>query len=197
MELRLHAVTDFLNEQAWFQQIKAKWEELDPQSRSYLKIAGGAATALLFLYLILSSVWGVHKLKKELSEKNDLLMMIQSANDEMHRLRNSGVTAAAPPAGTWPTYFDQVAASVGIDKSILTTSAEKPGTAGDVAKETLYDLSLKKATIRQVVKFAYQLENGGQPIKLRNLTIDTGGDMTGYLDATLAISAFTLNEAKK
>ena len=106
MELKLHAVTDFLNEQDWFQQLKAKWEELDPQSRGYLKIAGGAATALLFLYLVLSSIWSVHKLKKELSEKNDLLMMIQSANDEMHRLRETARPGRAPPAGTWTTYFE-------------------------------------------------------------------------------------------
>jgi hypothetical protein len=197
MELRLHAVTDFLNEQAWFQQVKAKWEELDPQSRGYLKIAGSASAALIVLYLILSSVWGVHKLKKDLSEKTDLLALIDNANTEIRRLRDSGTPPPAPPAGSWSSYFETVASNAGIDKSILTVSAEKPGNTGEVAKEALYDLSLKKTTIRQVVKYAYTLENGSQPVKLRNLSIDTNADPSGYMDATISVSTFTLNEAKK
>jgi hypothetical protein len=44
MEMRLDAVTDFLNDQPWFQQLKQKWEELDPQSRTYLQIAAVIGT---------------------------------------------------------------------------------------------------------------------------------------------------------
>ena len=29
--------SDQVSQSAWFQQLKAKWEELDPQSRLYLK----------------------------------------------------------------------------------------------------------------------------------------------------------------
>ena len=79
----------------------------------------------------------------------------------------------------------------------MTVSAEKPGASGEVAKESLFDLSLKKVSIRQVVKLAYFLESGSQPVKLRNLSIDTNADASGYLDATLSVSTFTLNEGKK
>src|SRR6266481_4632392 len=116
MELKLDSVTDFLNEQAWAQQLKAKWEELDPQSRSYLKVAGIAASVLLFLFLIFSSIWSVHKLKQELSDKTDLLTMVQNANDEMRRLRETGTPP--PPAdasGPWNSYFESVATTAGID----------------------------------------------------------------------------------
>lgn len=198
MELRLHAVTDFLNEQPWFQQLKAKWEELDPQSRGYLKIAAASATALLFLYLVLSSLWGVHQLKRELADKNELLTMINSANDEVRRLHETGTPPpAADQAGNWGSYFETMASNSGLDKSAMTVSAEKPGTGGAATKESLFDIALKKATIRQVVKFAYFVENGNRPVKLRNLVIDTNADPSGYLDATLSVSAFSLNEGKK
>ena len=50
--------------------------------------------------------------------------------------------------------------------------------------------------IKQVVRYAASLESGSRPIKLRNLLIDTKTDPSGYLDATLALSAFTLVEQK-
>ena len=62
----------------------------------------------------------------------------------------------------------------------------------DQAKEAMFDLKLKHVTIRQVVRYAFFLESGGKPVKLRNLTIDTKGDPSGYLDATLAVSGFAV-----
>jgi hypothetical protein len=197
MELKLDSVTDFITGQEWFQKLKGKWEELDPQSKSYLKIAATATGTLLFLYLIFGSLWGIHKLKKELAEKSDLLLMIHNANDEMHRLHENGSIAPdqAPP-GPWNAYFETIATSSGIDKSILTLSPEKTGPTADIAKESIFDLSLKKTTIRQIVKFAYFLENGTRPVKLRGISVDTGADPTGYMDATLSVSAFTLIDDK-
>jgi type II secretory pathway component PulM len=198
MELKLDSVVDLLNEQEWFQQVKAKWDELDPQSRLYLKVAGLVAGVLLFLYLILSSLWGVHSLKRDLAAKTELLSMIDNANEEIRRLRESGATALTSDIGatSWSDYFDSTATASSIDKGIMTVSSSKPGTGGDVAKEELFDLSLKKANIRQVIKLAYNLENGMRPVKVRSISIDTGADPSGFLDATLSVSAFTSTAPK-
>jgi type II secretory pathway component PulM len=197
MEFKLTAVTDFLNEQSWFQELKQKWEELDPQSRSYLKIAGSATFALLLIYFTLASMWSVHNLKKESTEKSDLLSLIQNANEELKRLRESGPPATADATGKWDVLFDQISAASGIDKSTMTVSAEKPGANSEVAKEALFDISLKKVTIRQVVKLAFGLESASRPVKVRNLSIDTNADPAGYVDAQLAVSAFSLIAEKK
>src|SRR6185437_13393945 len=109
--------------------------------------------------------------------KKELLSMIQSANQEIRGLRASGVPQEIPPAsGPWNTYFEQIAGNAGIDKANLTVSAEKEGPPSDLAKESFFDLSLKKSTIRQAVKFAYFLESGMRPVKLRGLSIDTNAD---------------------
>jgi len=192
MELKLDSITDFLSEQEWYQQLKAKWEELDPQSRLYLRIASAVTAGLLFLFLVFSSIMNVHQLRWQLGQRQALLSMIQSANSEIRGLRASGVPAdLAGQGGPWDAYFETIASNAGIDKADLTVSPEKEGQSGEVAKESLFDLSLKKSTIRQAVKFAYFLENGSRPVKLRNLSINTHADPTGYIDATLAISAFT------
>ena len=57
-------------------------------------------------------------------------------------------------------------------------------------------MAVKHANIKQVVKFAQGLEAGARPVKLRDLIIDTKPDGSGYLDATLSVSAFSLVQAK-
>ena len=197
MELKFDAITDSLSEQEWVQQLKVKWEEMDPQSRAYLKMTGLAALLLGLLYLILSTMWHVHSLKSELSEKSELLMTIQGANEEMRRLHEAGTPQVTDQAGPWNTYFEGITTNAGMDKSIVSISPEKPTGSGDTVKESLFDLTFKKATIRQVVKFAWFLENGARPVKIRNLSIDTNADPSGYLEATLSISAFSITESKE
>lgn len=183
-----------LNEQQWFQELRGKWDELDPQSRTYLKLATVGGSALLFLILVGSSVWGVHKLKRELAEKADLLVLLQGANDELRRLKeaNSAAAAGAEAGGPWSVYFEGIASGSGIDKASLTVGSEKPGNTTDSSKEALVDVSIRHVSIKQIVRFTYALENGSRPAKLRNLTIDTKNDPSGYLDANLAVSGFTL-----
>lgn len=195
----LTGISDWLGEQEWFNQLKAKWEELEPQNRVYFK-AGGVAGALLFLMmLVLSAVWSVHSLKNELADKTELVASIQAANDELRRLKDETAGSAAASAGaaaggggTWTSYFENVGNTVGVDKTSLTVSNDKPGATSEQAKESLYDLSLKHVSIKQVVRYAFSIENGSRPVKLRNLSIDTHADPQGYMDATLAVSAFAL-----
>lgn len=192
------ALTEFLNEQPWFQQIKSKYEELDPQSRTYLKFAAFGSSILLVIIIILSFIWSVYSLKSELTEKRKLLSLIQVANDEMRQFQDIIPSAASGGKGTdkdsvpWSTYFELLTGNAGLDKSALTISSEKAGNSNDQTKEILFDLNLKHVNIKQVVRYAFFLENGQRPVKLRNLSIDTKGDSSGYLDATLSVSAFTL-----
>jgi hypothetical protein len=189
------SASDWLNEQEWFRQLKAKWEEVDPQSRTYIKAAGAGGAVLIVFGMLFSAIWNVHSLKSDLADKQQLLTLIQNANEELRRLRDE--TAGSPAAnggggGPWAPYFETVGANAGVDKAALTISPEKPGANSDQAKETLYDLSLKHVSIKQIVRYAFGLENGSRPVKLRNLSIDTHADPEGYMDATLSVSGFAL-----
>lgn len=191
---------DKLNEQVWFQQLKGKWEELDPQSRTYLRAAGIGLSSLLVLVLVLSSIFSVRALRHDLNERTELLGTIQTAGDEMRRLRESNPAVASgsePESGPWAPYFETIATQAGMEKSVVTIGEEKPGTNSELAKEALIEVSLKKVNIKQVVRYAFQLESGRRPVKLRNLTIDTQMDPSGYLNATLAVSAFKLVTTEK
>ena len=193
------SAVDFINEQAWFQEAKTKWEELDPKSKMYLRFAGFGISVLAVLSILASVMWSVHSLKGDLLEKRALLAMVQNATDEMRRLREntpSGASGAGASntdaAGGWNGYFETIAGSAGVDKAALGISVDKAGASSDQSKEHLFELGLKHVNIKQITRFAFMLESGQRPVKLRNLTIDTKSDRSGYLDATLAVSAFTL-----
>lgn len=194
------SISDWLNEQVWFQELKTKWEELDPQSRTYLKFAGVGASFLLLILLVLTSIWSVYSLKRDLSDRRSLLNTIQTSNDEIRRLKETIPTAALQAAeggggdkeGGWHGYFESLATQAGLDKTSLSIEGEKAGPSTDQTKETFFDINLKHINIKQAVRYALALESGERPVKLRNLLIDTKSDPTGYLDATLAVSAFSL-----
>lgn len=194
----LSKLIDSLNEQEWYQELKGKWDELDPQSQLYLKLAVGIALILAVLMIMINALWSVHKMKVEFSEKNELLRMIQNANTELQQLKDTAASSSilAGAGDPWGLYFTNIAGSSGISKESLTISDEKNGSVTDLSKESLFDLNLKHVNIRQVVRYAFTLENGGRPIKLRNLQIDTKGDPEGYLDATLSVSTFALQANK-
>ncbi|MCM2324117.1 MAG: type II secretion system protein M [Oligoflexia bacterium] len=186
------SLSDFLANQEWAQQLKAKWEELDPESQFYLRIGAIGGTLLLILFALVSLVWSTYSLKKEVAAKAELVQVLQNANDELRRLRTAGApTATTPSNEPWNAYLTNAATSLGLGKENFSVSDEKKGTESDQMKESLFDLTLKKVTIRQIIRLSFTLENGPRPVKLRNLLIDTKEDPAGYMDATLAVSAFT------
>ncbi len=194
LKLWLQRLSEKINEQTWFQQLKLKWDELDPQSKIYVKSGGITVTLLFIMVFTLNSMWNVHKLKQEIKEKSDLITLIESSHDEIKRLQdlsnisNSDTQNSVP----WTSYLETTATTAGIEKASLTIDAEKPGPTTDLSKESLFDINLKHVNIKQVVRYIFQLESGNRPVKIRNLKIDTHSDPTGYMDSTLSISAFSL-----
>lgn len=203
------SIGEKIAEMGWFQQLRSKWEELDPQSRGYLRSAAVVGGILLALGLVTLSIWRVESLKTELNEKTELLTMIQNASDELRRLQDSGFSRLdEESAGPWAPYIESQAQSAGIDRTSLTVGEEKPAqapTTGGRGKgsslkepafqESLIEVSLKKINVKQLVRFAHGIEQGRRPVKVRSLNIETQPDLSGYLNATLAVSAFKAGTA--
>lgn len=199
LESMLQQIVDRLNDQVWYQQIKTQWNSLDNESKKNAKLIFSLGSTILIIGSMIYANMSLNQLRAELSEKNDLIRQIGSATDELKRLREQSIrpTAQDNPSQTWTAFLEGIVTGAGIEKSSLTVSAEKPGQAGDQSKESLFDLQLKKITIRQAVKVAFALENAARPIKLRNLLIDTHADPEGYLDAAMSISGFAVKSEEK
>ncbi|HTL12703.1 MAG TPA: hypothetical protein VL588_09465, partial [Bdellovibrionota bacterium] len=101
--------------------------------------------------------------------------------------------AAADVQPNWPAYFKGKATTAGMDPGAVSVSPEKKGNPGTSTTESMYELQLKRINVRQLTQFAYYVENGDQPVKLKNLKIETDGN-EGYLNASLDISSFALKK---
>src|ERR1700687_192900 len=101
-------VSEWLNEQIWFQQLKVKWEELDPQSRIYLQFAAAGGAVLITVFALFSFYWNVHTTRQELINKSELLSMVSSATDELRTLQasNSSLAGGGGSSEPWPVYFE-------------------------------------------------------------------------------------------
>lgn len=209
-------ISDQIRESQAFQQLKGKWDDLDAQSKMYLKFAAVGAGLILSVLICLMAIWSVHGLKDEYLSKHALLAEVQEANTEIKKLRSIAPNASTPTSPineqkqSWPDYLDSIATSSGIPKEGFTLSQEKPGPASEQAKEYLYEITLNHITPKKLIHFIFNLENGKRPVKVRNLTTSTSnlskGSATnsdkqdnpsenntpGYLNVEIAISAFTL-----
>ncbi len=209
--------SDKIQDQVWYQQGKAKWDERDARAKMAIKYASLIGGGALLIGLVGSSVYSVADQKHEIDEKLGLVQKIQSAQDELRRLRE--VTAQFNGAGDqpWGQFITAKAMPAGIDPSTLTIVSEiviaanaaattkdvrgkskdpkdaaPPSSAGP--EETVVEAGIKKINVRQLAKFLHEIENGGATVKVRKLQIDTHPDESGYLDATVVVSAFRLKQ---
>ena len=130
------SLSDRITEQEAFQQLKSKWEELDPQSKTYLRFLIGGVVGVSVIFFSLNFIWSVHSLKSEVSEKTELLSILQNANDELKRLKDltSSLSSESKATGPWAPYFETLASSAGIEKTALNSSPEKAGAPHDMSK---------------------------------------------------------------
>jgi hypothetical protein len=188
---------EWLATQQWWQELEGKWNELEPQQQLYSKVGSFLAISLTVLISLFNFFWTVRSLRNQISEKSELLTYIQNSNDELRHLRDTNSGVSAGDNSPWDAYVKARASDAGIDAAGVVVSPERPGAKSDIADESVLDVSVKHVSIKNVVRYAFGLETGQRPIKLKDLKIDTKADPAGYMDATLTISGFNLKETGK
>ena len=79
---------------------------------------------------------------------------------------------------------------LGLEKEHLSISNERPGQTTEHSKEIQFDITLKHINVKQLVRMIHALESGSRAVRLRNLVVEEKSEGSGYLDATLNLSAF-------
>jgi hypothetical protein len=203
--------SDKIQDQVWFQQLKAKWDELDSRAKTFVKYASLFGGIALSVGLVGSSLYSVAATKSEIDEKLALIQKIQSSQDELRRLRDVTSRFGGGEGGPWADFLREKAQPAGFDPSVVVIASETPvgakpaeapkgkdakGAAPMVSgpEETIVEVGLKRVNVRQLVKYVHEIENGGRTVKVRRLQIDTAPDESGYLDASVSVSAFRLKQ---
>lgn len=193
----LQKLVDGIQEQPTFQKLRAKWDELDAQSRTYLQGAAAVGGVLLVGWATVGSWWKVHSIRGEIADKEEIIRMVQGASDEMRELRDRipPSRSAEPDSQPWNAYFESVAGTAGLDKANMEISTESAGQVRELSKESFFEISLKKVNVKQLTRFSFQVENGARPVKIRRLSVETKPDLSGYLDAKISVAVYTMKTA--
>lgn len=197
---------DKIQDEVWFQQIKEKWDNLEPTEKFYVKL-GGLGSALLGSVIALAVfAYSTHSLTKMKRIKSDIALFISNSSDEIRKLR--AITGTQPPVLSapaasasptpiaqtapviWSSVFDSIMSTANIDRSKVSYFVEKPGGQIGSTKELLYDVTVQEINLRQAVKLAVQLESASQPIKVRHVSLANVGAL-GAMNVKFAISAFS------
>lgn len=209
--------SDKIQDQVWFQQLKVKWDELDARAKIAIKYTSLIGGTVLTLGLVGTNLYSVAEKKKNIDERLSLITKIQSAQDELRRLKDVTSRFNGADAQPWAEFLQSKAPTAGFDPSVIKVVSEKivsdssasgakdaktakdtkttsPASGITGPEETVLEAEIKHINVRQLVKFVHEVENGGRTVKVRRLKIDTNPDASGFLDATLSVSAFKLKQ---
>jgi hypothetical protein len=214
-------LSDKIQDQTWFQQGKVKWDELDARAKMAVKYTLLIGSAVGLTGLVGTSLYSVAAQKREIEEKLGLIQKIQSAQEELKRLKDVTTRFNGGGDQPWSQFLQEKATPAGIDPSAVQVGTETVVASGAAApapsakspkgskdakdkdpaptsaagpEETVVEATLKKINVRQLTKYLQEIENGGRTVKVRRLQVDTHPDESGYLDATVVVSAFRLKQ---
>ncbi len=212
-------LSDKIQDQVWFQQLKVKWDELDSRTRvalKYLFLIGSSVGIVGFVGMNVLSVSGK---KKDIDDRLALIAKIQGSQEELRRLKDVTSRFNGGDDQPWAEFLQSKAQPAGFDPAALAivsakvvsaaaapspkekTAAKDPKSAATPLpagitgpEETVVEATLKHVNVRQLTRFVHEIENGGRTVKIRRLQVDTAPDDTGFLDATLMVSAFKIRQ---
>lgn len=189
------SASEWLTEQSWFDDLKMRWQDLDPRSRGTIKLGAlGLGVVLSFLTMI-SVLSGVTSARSDYYARLEMAGTLDAATAELKSLkRRTGAETGGEMPTPWSEKFGRIATESSIDPSAMIVGPETPGKQNELVKEGIFDLSFKNITIRQLVGFLIKLQTSGSPARLDAIEINTVG-AEGYLDAKTRVSALTVSPA--
>ncbi len=189
-------IREKLEGQAWFQELMTKWDEMDPRVRKNLSLGIVGGGVLILFVSCFTFYWSVRSSEKELYQKQAIIQMLQTSAEEMRMLRASRIGGANVESGGWSGYFTDVAQMSRVQPESLLVSDPKKLDSKNSVQENIFEITLKKITLSQLRDYAYSIEHGTRPVKIRNLEVDTELNPEGYLSAKISVSAYDLEVGK-
>ena len=192
-EVWIQTLMNQLEDQSWFQELKSKWQELDPGQQLYIKL-GSIAGLVLLLILWLGS-WMNHNasLQDKLNEKQDILQELKTFNQKGQSNSGKSQSLNAASNQNWVQLFKSLATKSRFSADELQVKKRRnPTTQGNQSKELTekqFELITKKVNLKQLIRYIFHIENHELPIQIQSLNIEQV-NTKGYLSGKMLISVF-------
>lgn len=191
---KLDKVVEKIRDSEAYQQIRGKYDELDSQTKLYVNLGAVAGTVLFVFLTLVVSMAKLNGLKNDINEREELIGYLQRSSDQIKQLKaQQASTRGLDTSSPLSQFVSNVATSNRIDPSKVEVSSERPGVAPDKdTLETLLDIKLNQVNLRQITQFLFALTDQGSArgLNIKDLTVDTKGDPSGWMDANLTVAAY-------
>lgn len=187
------AFTDRIRDSEAVQQIKAKYDELDPQSKLYLNLGGVIAGFLFILITVISGLSTVNGLKNDMNEREEMIGWLQRSGDNLKLMKAQFESKQNDNINTpLNSFIENVGATTGLNPEKLSVAAESAGETLKEAKEVLVDVKMAHTNLKVVTRFLFNLTDQGEKrnLTIKNLTIDTKEDPDGYIDVSMTVAGY-------
>lgn len=177
-----------------YQQLAARWDELDDQKRFSIQLGAVALFFIGILTSVFGSIASLNNLKRTIEERESLIGYLQTSAEEIKRYKALSLadmnTAAAMNA--LPVLAEAVIKLANIETSHVQIGSEQDGTEDKKSKEKLLEVKFNQINLRQLVKFMHHFADQGKAksVYVKSVTIDTKEDPSGYMDAVVTIAGF-------
>jgi hypothetical protein len=186
------SIKEWFRNQEWYLELVSKWTDLDSQLRG--RILKGALGGVVGFFVIYQGTlaWKLQRLKSMVNKKEAAAVLLKAAEDRIRVVSASLPEGAEMAGGQDPQALIQRHVElVGLERSHYKLDITGPEVPSPQYLETQLQLQLKKVNLKTLMKVAAHLEVGGSGLKIRQLQIETSPDLSGFLNATLALSVLT------
>ncbi|MBI2606262.1 MAG: hypothetical protein HYW49_09305 [Deltaproteobacteria bacterium] len=194
LKVNLGELLEKIKESEAYHQVKAKYDELDSQTKLYINLGIIAAILLVVVISVIGGVAKVSGLASDINRRDELIGYLQISADHLKQLKEKQEAAQgnADVSSPLPTFIENVSTNTGLNPEKLVLGLEKPGQEMKEAKEALIEVKLTQINLKQLARLLFNLTDQGSArnLNIRDLTIDTKGDPTGYLDAAFMVATY-------
>ncbi len=185
---------DTIKESEAYLQLRAKYDELDTRTQIIMQLSVVGGVAFMLLMSVLAGMAKVGGLKNDIDSREQLIGYLQQSSDTIKQYKMQAQADATSMDSGGP--LNQLAQGVlgpsNIDGSRAEISNERDGVEDKQSKEILVDVKLSQVNLRQITKFLFNVTEQGRKrsVTIKDLSIDTKGDASGFMDAAVTIAAY-------
>lgn len=195
LKSKVSELVDTIKQSESFQQVRAKYDELDNDAKLYINLGGLGVVILLVVVSILSGISKVNGLKSDMDTREEIIGYLQNAADNLKRLKAQFESSKGNQDLTTPlkTFAEGISRQAGLDDTKFMAGTEKNGSEStkDI-KETLLDLKFNQINLKQLTRILFDLTDKGaaRNLNIKDLSVNTK-EGTGILDVSILIATYT------
>lgn len=191
---RMSKAWETIRESEAFQQLKSKYDELDGQTKLYVNLGAAAVVVLFILLTILVSMAKLGGFKSEINEREEMIGYLTHSADLIRQMKTQqqAERGSADVSSPLPQFVETLLPNAGIERGKIELGSERAGWEDKETQEALLDIKLTQVNLRQLTRFMFTLGEQGtaRQLVVKELNVDTRGELTGWLDATMTIAGY-------